>query len=63
MSGEEFGYIGSPDLVNDRCPGSTLSVWPIRGYPDLSSDKINMDPNYRCHEMYDVGVVFTVFYW
>ena len=62
-SGEEFAYIGSPDLVTEKCSGSTLSVWPIRGIPDITADQINMDPKYRCHEIYDVGVVFTVFYW
>ena len=62
-SGEEFAYIGSPDLVTEKCSGSTLSVWPIRGIPHITADQINMDPKYRCHETYDVGVVFTVFYW
>ena len=62
-SGEEFGYIGSPDLVTEKCSGPTLSLWPIRGIPDITADQINMDPKYRCHEIYDVGAVFTIFYW
>ena len=63
VSGEEFGYLGSPNLVSNQCPGALLDVWPIRGYPDVTVDKINMDPKYRCDEIYDVGVVFIVFYW